>query len=168
MSELERIKNIEERIALAGLLPGVNLGWLPPGEAAKLKRAVLDLYRIGHANGFKAGVDHSTNAVAVVIPPRRDSLQTQWPMRWLSARMRERWQGFKKSLRSIRVAIIISPRGRRVPTEALERRFGDPPVRPWNQRHAVAESLDADRDEQGRRGMQRSQQRGQAAVVSRL
>jgi hypothetical protein len=113
MSELERIKNIEERIALAGLLPGVNLGWLPPGEAAKLKRAVLDLYRIGHANGFKAGVDHATNAVAVVIPPRRDSLQTQWPMRWLSARMRERWQEFKKSLRSIRVAIIIgAPRAR--------------------------------------------------------
>jgi hypothetical protein len=113
MSELERIKNIEERIALAGLLPGVNLGWLPHGEAAKLKRAVLDLYRIGHANGFKAGVTHATTAVAVVIPPRRDSLQTQWPMRWLSARMRERWQEFKKSLRLIRVAIIIgAPRAR--------------------------------------------------------
>jgi len=166
MSELDRIKNIEERIALTGLLPGVNLGWLPPGEAVKLKRAVLDLYRIGHANGFKAGVDHATNAV--VIPPRRDSLQTQWPMRSLSARMRERWQEFKKSLRSIRVAIIISPRGGRVPTEALERRLGDPPARPWNQRHAVAESLDADWDEQGRRVMQRPQQRGQAAVVSRL
>src|SRR6266542_4597883 len=113
MSELERIKNIEERIALAGLLPGVNLGWLPPGEAAKLKRAVLDLYRIGHANGFKAGVDHSTNAVAVVIPPRRDSLQTQWPMRWLSARMRERCQGSKNSLRPSPVQFIISLRGRR-------------------------------------------------------
>ena len=168
MSEQERIKNIEERITLEGLLPGVNLGSLPHGEAAKLKRAVLDLYRIGHANGFKAGIDHATNAVAVVIPPRRDSLQTQWPMRSLSARMRERWQEFKKSLRSIRVAIIISPQGRRVPTEALERRLGDPPMMPWNQRHAVAESLNADRDEQGLRGMQRSQQRGQAAVVSRL
>ena len=166
MSELERIKNIEERIALAGLLPGVNLGWLPPGETAKLKRAVLDLYRIGHANGFKAGVDHATNAV--VISPRRDSLQTQWRMRSLSTRMRERWQEFKKSLRSIRVAIIISPRGRRVPTEALERLSSDPPMTPWNQRHAVAENLDAGQDEQGRRGMQRSQQRGQAAVVSRL
>ena len=166
MSELERIKNIEERIALTGLLPGVNLVWLPPGEAAKLKRAVLDLYRIGHANGFKAGVDHATNAV--VIPPRRDALQTQWPMRRLSARMRERWQEFKKSLRSIRVAIIIGPRGRRVPTEALERRLGDPPVMSWSQRHAIAEGLDADRDEQGLRGMQRSQQRGQAALVSRL
>jgi len=168
MSELERIKNIEERIALAGLLPGVNLGWLPPGESAKLKRAVLDLYRIGHANGFKAGVDHATNAVAVVIPPRRDSLETQWLIPRLSARMRERWQEFKKSLRSIRVAIIISPRGVPVPTEALEMRLGDPPVMSWNQRHVVAESLDLDRDEQGRRGMQRSQQRGQAAVVSRL
>src|SRR5262249_10830611 len=131
----ERIKNIEERIALAGLLPGVNLGWLPPGEASKLKRAVLDLYRIGHSNGFKAGVDHATNAIAVVIPPRRDSLQTQWPMRWLSARMRERWQEFKKSLRSIRVAIIIGPRGQSVTTEAFERRLGDPPVRPQHQRH---------------------------------
>lgn len=133
MSELERIKNIEERIALAGLLPGVNLGWLPPGESAKLKRAVLELYRIGHANGFKAGVDHATNAVAVVIPPRRDSLQTQWPMRGLSARMRERWQEFKKSLRSIRVAIILGPRGRRSPTETLSGNW-DPPVRPRNQR----------------------------------
>ena len=132
MSELERIENIEERIALAGLLPGVNMGWLPPGEAAKLKRAVLDLYRIGHANGFKAGVEHATTAV--VIPPRRDSLQTQWPMRSLSARMRERWQEFKKSLRSIRVAIIIGPRGQRVPTEALSGNW-DPPVMPRNQQH---------------------------------
>ena len=168
MTELDRIKNIEERIALKGLLPGVNLGGLSLEDAVKLKRAVLDLYRIGHANGFKAGVDHATNAVAVVIPPRRDSLETQWLIRRLSARMRERWQEFKKSLRSIRVAIIISPRGGRVPTEALERRLGDPPMMPWNQRHAVAESLNADRDEQGLRGMQRSQQRGQAAVVSQL
>src|SRR5262245_45944297 len=115
MSELQRIKNIEERIALAGLLPGVNLGCLPLEDAAMLKRAVLDLYRLGHANGFKAGVDHATKAVAVVIPPRRDSLQT----RWFSGRMRERWREFKNSLRSIRVAIIISPRGRRFPTEAV-------------------------------------------------
>src|SRR5262245_27542686 len=109
MSELERIKNTEERITLAGLLPGVNLVCLPPEDAAKLKRAVLDLYRLGHANGFKAGVDHATKAV-VVIPPRRDSLWT---------RMRERWQEFKKSMRSIRVAVIIGPRGRRFPNEAL-------------------------------------------------
>jgi hypothetical protein len=115
MSELDRIKNIEERITLEGLLPGVNLGSLSHGEAAKLKRIALDLYRIGHANGFKAGVAHATNAVAVVRPPRRDSLQT---LR-LSARMRERWQEFKKSLLSIRVAVIIGPRGRRLPTEAL-------------------------------------------------
>jgi|SRR5262245_24752746 len=115
MSEQERIKNIEERITLEGLLPGVNLGSLPHGEAAKLKRVALDLYRIGHANGFKAGVAHATNAVAVVRPPRRDSLQA----RRLSARMRERWREFKKSLLSIRVAVIIGPRGRRLPTEAL-------------------------------------------------
>jgi hypothetical protein len=134
MTELERIKNIEEQITLAMLLPSVNLGCLPPEESAKLKRAVLDFYRIGHANGFKAGVDHATNAVAVVIPPRRYSIQTQWLMRWLSARMREHWQEFKKSLRSIRVAIIIGPRGRRFPTEAVSQ-LGDPPVRPRNQRH---------------------------------
>jgi hypothetical protein len=115
MSELERIKNIEERITLEGLLPGVNLGSLPHGEVAKLKRVALDLYRIGHANGFKAGVAHATNAVAVVRPPRRDSLQTQRR----SARIRERWQEFKKSLLSIRVAVIIGPRGRRYPSEAL-------------------------------------------------
>ena len=88
MSELQRIKNVEERITLAGLLPGVNLGSLPLEDAEMLKRAALNLYRIGHANGFKAGVDHATNALAVVAPPRRDSLQTQWPMRWLSARLR--------------------------------------------------------------------------------
>jgi hypothetical protein len=115
MSELERIKNIEERIDLAGLLPGVNLGCLPLEDAAKLKRAALDLYRLGHANGFKAGVNHATNAVAV-IPPRRESFETQWLMRRLSERMRDRWREFKKSLPSIRVAIIIGSRGRRFPT----------------------------------------------------
>jgi hypothetical protein len=119
MSELQRIKNIEERITLEGLLPGVNLGSLPRGEVEKLKRVALDLYRIGHANGFKAGVAHATNAVGVVRPPRRDSLQTLQPMRRLSARIRERWQEFKKSLLSIRVAVIIGPRERRIPTEAL-------------------------------------------------
>ena len=40
MSELERIKNIEERIALAGLLPGVNLGFLPMEDAAKAPEQV--------------------------------------------------------------------------------------------------------------------------------
>jgi len=133
MSELERIKNIEERIALAGLLPGVNLGFLPLEDAAKLKRAVLDLYRIGHSNGFKAGVDHATKAV-VVIPPRRESLESQWLMRRLSARLRERWREFRKSLRSIRVAIIVERRERRFPTEAVSQ-LGEPPVMPRNQRH---------------------------------
>ena len=119
MSEIQRIKNVEERITLAGLLPGVNLGSLSPEEAVMLKRAALNLYRIGHANGFKAGVDHATNAVTIVVPPRRDSLQTQRLTRRLSARMSERWQEFKKSLGSIRVAVIIGPRGRRLPNEEL-------------------------------------------------
>jgi len=119
MSELQRIKNVEERITLAGLLPGVNLGSLPLEDAAMLKRAALSLYRIGHANGFKAGVDHATNALAVIAPPRRDSLQTQRLTRRLSTRMSERWQEFKKSLSSIRVAVIIGPRGRRSPDEDL-------------------------------------------------
>ena len=118
MSELQRIKIVEERITLAGLLPGVNLGSLPPEDAVMLKRAALNLYRIGHANGFKAGVDHATNAV-VVVPPRRDSLQNQRLTRRISARMSERWQEFKKSLGSIRVAVIIGPRGRRLPNEDL-------------------------------------------------
>ena len=123
MSELQRIKNVEERITLAGLLPGVNLGSLPLEDAEMLKRAALNLYRIGHANGFKAGVDHATNALAVVAPPRRDSLQTQRLTRRLSTRMSERWQEFKKSLSSIRVAVIIGPRGPRSPNEALNNKL---------------------------------------------
>jgi hypothetical protein len=119
MSELQRIKNVEERITLAGLLPGVNLGSLPLEDAVMLKRAALNLYRIGHANGFKAGIDHATTAVAVVAQPRRDSLQTQRLTRRLSARMSERWQEFKKSLGSIRVAVIIGSRERRLPNEDL-------------------------------------------------
>jgi hypothetical protein len=118
MSELQRIKIVEERITLAGLLPGVNLRSLPPEDAVMLKRAALNLYRIGHANGFKAGVDHATNAV-VVAAPLRDSLQTQGLSRRLSTRMCERWQEFKKSLSSIRVAVIIGSRERRSPNEAL-------------------------------------------------
>ena len=123
MSELQRIKNVEERITLAGLLPGVNLGSLPPEDAVMLKRAALNLYRIGHANGFKAGIDHATTAVAVVAQPRRDSLQTQRLTRRLSTRMNERWQEFKKSLSSIRVAVIIGPRGPRSPNEALNNKL---------------------------------------------
>jgi hypothetical protein len=123
MSELQRIKIVEERITLAGLLPGVNLGELPPEDAVMLKRAALNLYRIGHANGFKAGVDHATNAVALVAQPRRDTLQTQGLSRRLSTRMCERWQEFKKSLSSIRVAVIIGPRGRRSPNEVLNNKL---------------------------------------------
>jgi hypothetical protein len=70
MTEPERIKNIEEQIALTGLLLGVDLSRLPPEESMKLKRSVLDLYRLGHASGFKAGVDHTTNAIAVIEPRR--------------------------------------------------------------------------------------------------
>ena len=122
MSELQRIKNVEERITLAGLLPGVNLGSLPLEDAEMLKRAALNLYRIGHANGFKAGIDHATNAV-VVAAPRRDSLPMQRLTRRLSTRMCERWQEFKKSLSSIRVAVIIGPRGRRSPNEVLNNKL---------------------------------------------
>lgn len=119
MTEQERIKNTEERITLAGLLPCVNLDCLPPEESAKLKRAALDLYRLGHASGFQAGADHAMNAAAGVIPPRLIVLQTQWLKRRLSARMRGYWRGFKKSLRSIRATVIRRPRPRRFPTEAL-------------------------------------------------
>jgi hypothetical protein len=58
-----RIKNIEEQITLGGLLPGVDLGCLPLEELAKLKRAVLDLYRLIHASGFNAGADYAMNAI---------------------------------------------------------------------------------------------------------
>jgi hypothetical protein len=119
MTEQERIQYIEERITLEGLLTGVNLGSLPPGESAKLKSAVLDLYRLGHASGFKAGADHATNAVAAAIPQFRYVIQLQWLKRWLSARMREYLQDFKKSLRSIRATVGGSQRPRRFPTEAL-------------------------------------------------
>lgn len=71
MIEPERIKNLDEQIALVGLLLGVDLNRLPTEESMKLKRFALDLYRLGHASGFRAGVDHATNAIAV-IEPRRD------------------------------------------------------------------------------------------------
>lgn len=119
MTETERIKNIEERITLAGLLPGVNLGCLSTEELVKLKRAVLDIYRISHASGFKAGADHAMNTVVSVIPARRNALQMQWLKRWFLARMREFWQDFKKSPRSIRATFTRSPRHRRFPTETL-------------------------------------------------
>jgi hypothetical protein len=119
MTEPERIKNIEERIALEGLLPGVNLVCLPPGESAKLKRVVLDLYRLGHASGFKAGADHAMNAAAGVTPLLRYALQMRWLKRWLSARMREHLRDFKKTLRLIRARVVKSQRLRRFPTEAL-------------------------------------------------
>jgi hypothetical protein len=116
MTELERIKNIEEQINLAVLLPDVNLGDLPPVESAKLKRAVLDIYRLGHASGFNAGADH---AIANFISLRCTALQMKWLKRWLSARMREYTQWFKKSLRSIRPAVIKFQQRRRFPTEIL-------------------------------------------------
>ena len=119
MTEQERIKDIEERITLEGLLPGVNLEGLPPRESAQLKRAVLDLYRLGHASGFKAGADHSLNVVAGVLPQLRYVIQMEWLKRWLLARMREHFRDFKKSLRLIRAMVVRSQRIRRFPTEAL-------------------------------------------------
>src|SRR5262245_6259781 len=103
MTELERIKNIEEQITLARLLPDVNLGWLPAEETVKLKSDVLNLYRLSHASGFKAGADH---AISSGIPTRRDTSQMQWLKRTLSARIREYWQDYKTSLRSIRVTVV--------------------------------------------------------------
>src|SRR5215813_9299432 len=93
MTEPKRIKNIEEQIDLVGLLLGVDLSRLPPEEAMKLKRSALDLYRLGHASGFKAGADHATNAIAAVVEPRRKL--------GFAGRLRRDWQGVKTSLRSI-------------------------------------------------------------------
>jgi hypothetical protein len=119
MTEPDRIKNIEEQITLAGLLPGVNLESLPPEESAKLKRAVLDIYRVSHASGFKAGADYAMNATSSGIQLPLNAMQMQLLNRWLSARMRRYWLGFKKSMRSIRATVIKSPQRRRFPTEVL-------------------------------------------------
>jgi len=73
MTEPERINNNEEQMALAGLLLGVDLSCLPPEESMKLKRSALALYRLGHASGFKAGLDHATNAIAAVERAARRS-----------------------------------------------------------------------------------------------
>src|SRR5262245_26652244 len=59
----QKINNIEEQITLGGLLPGVDLSCLPLEESAKLKRAVLDLYRRIHSSGFNAGADYAMNAI---------------------------------------------------------------------------------------------------------
>jgi hypothetical protein len=106
MTEPERIKDIEEQIPLARLLPGVNLEWFPPEESAKLKRAVLDIYRLSHARGFKAGADHAIKAVAGALQPLHGDSQIELMKRRLSSRMRERWQSYKKSLRSIRATVV--------------------------------------------------------------
>ena len=84
MAEPERIKNLEEQIALVGMLLGVDLSRLPTEESMKLKRFALDLYRLGHASGFKAGVDHATTAIAVVEPRRCPGF---------AGRVRRDWQG---------------------------------------------------------------------------
>lgn len=79
MTEQE-INNIEEHITLAGLLPGVNLDCLPLEELGKLKRAVLELTRLIHASGFKAGADYTRLA----IPGDIGSIPTSIPTRKFS------------------------------------------------------------------------------------
>src|SRR5262245_8955034 len=103
MTEPERIKNIEEQINLTGLLLGVDLSCLPPEESMKLKRSALDLYRLGHGSGFRAGADYATNAIAAAVESRRG-------LRF-AGRLCQEWQGFKTSLRSIPPAITRKFRG---------------------------------------------------------
>ena|SRR5262245_18291178 len=119
MTEPEKIKKIEEQITLAGLLPGVNLSYLSPEESAKLKRALLDVYRLSHARGFKAGAEHAMNSIASSMNPQRDASEIEMLKRQLSELMSDCWQEFKKSLRAIRAAVNRNPRPRRFPTEAL-------------------------------------------------
>ena len=119
MLDPERIKKIEEQITLAGLLPGVNLDYVPMEESEKLKRALLDIYRLSHARGFKAGAEHAMNSIASYMEPQHDVPEMQLLIRQFSARMHEDWRQLKKWLRSIRAKVIKSPRGRRFPTEAL-------------------------------------------------
>src|SRR5688572_20958995 len=118
MTDPEKIKRIEEQITITGLLPGVNLDCMPPEELAKIKRALLDIYRLSHARGFKAGVEHMMSSIAGHIS-QRDAAQTQRMKRWSSARMRKRWQSLKKWLRSIRATVTKNQRPRRFPTESL-------------------------------------------------
>jgi hypothetical protein len=119
MTEPEKIKKIEEQITLAGLLPGVNLSYLSPEESAKLKRALLDVYRLSHARGFKAGAEHAMNAIASSMNPQRDASHIEELKLQLSELMSDCWQEFKKSLRVIRAIVNRRPRPRRFPTEAL-------------------------------------------------
>jgi hypothetical protein len=102
MTEPERIRNIEERIPLAWLLPGVNLEWISPEESVKLKRAVLDICRLSHARGFKSGADHAINAVADALQSQRDTLME----RRLPSRTRNRWQDYIQSLRLLSATVV--------------------------------------------------------------
>src|SRR5262245_10583071 len=119
MIEPERIKKIEEQITLAGLLPGVNLDYVPPDEVEKLKRALLDVYRLSHARGFKAGAEHVINSFAGYPEPQSYGSEIQLMMRRISERMREDWQELKRLLRVIRATATRGSRPRRFPTEAL-------------------------------------------------
>jgi hypothetical protein len=119
MIEPERIKKIEEQIALAGLLPGVNLNYVPPEETEKLKRALLDVYRLSHARGFKAGAEHAMNSIASRMETQHDASDIQLLMRWFSERIRRDWQDLKKWLRATRATVSRTPRPRRFPTETL-------------------------------------------------
>lgn len=120
MIEPERIKKIEEQITLASLLPGVNLDYVPPEEVEKLKRALLDTYRISHARGFKAGAEHEMNLISTRQAERlRDVSKIQLLIQEFSERLRQDWRRLKKSLRSIRAAISRNPRPPRFPTETL-------------------------------------------------
>jgi hypothetical protein len=119
MIEPERIKRIEEQITLAGLLPGVNLDYVPQEEVEKLKRALLDVYRLSHARGFKAGAEHAMTSFAGFEEPQGYSSEIKWMMRRISVRIREDWQDLKKWLRAARATISRNPRPRRFPTETL-------------------------------------------------
>jgi hypothetical protein len=119
MTEPEKIKRLEEQITLAGLLPGINLDCLPPEESAKLKRVLLDVYRLSHARGFKAGAEHARNSINNYLQLEHDNSQIQLLARRISAQMREGWRELKKLLRSIRATVLRNQRPRRFPTEAL-------------------------------------------------
>src|SRR5262249_50716574 len=117
----------------------------PHGAVARREPGLVAAWRIGEAQARRArplqdrpcqrfqGRRRSRDESGRHLTAATRLLETQWLMRRLSARMRERWREFKKSLRSIRVAIIIGPRARPLPTETLSGNW-DSPVRPRNQR----------------------------------
>jgi hypothetical protein len=117
MTELEKIKNIEEQINLAGLLPGVDLGCLLPEKSVKLKRAALNLYRTCPLfQGRRRSRDERDRQRHTVATQRFTGAVAEAMALGANPRI---LAGVQKSLRSIRATVIRRSRRTRFPTEIL-------------------------------------------------